>query len=63
MEKLRSQASPAVINALKAIFAHHSIPNTVVSDNGPAYASEEFNNVGIRPRHNIPPLFTIQWQG
>ena len=35
--------SPAVISALETIFAHHGIPYTVVSDNGPAYASEEFN--------------------
>ena len=43
MEKLRSQMPPAVINALKTIFACCGIPDTVVSDNGPAYASEEFN--------------------
>ena len=43
MEKLRSQTSPAVINVLKTIFALHGIPDTVVSDNGPAYASEEFS--------------------
>ena len=43
MEKLRSQTSPAVINVLKTIFARHGIPDTVVSDNGPAYTSEEFS--------------------
>lgn len=43
MEKLRSQTSPAVIKVLKTIFARHGIPDTVVSDNGPAYTSEEFS--------------------
>ena len=44
IDKLRSQTSQAVIKALQAIFSRHGIPDTVVSDNGPAYASEEFSN-------------------
>ena len=31
-----------MINHLKAIFARHGIPETVISDNGPQYSSAEF---------------------
>ena len=31
-----------MINHLKAIFARHGIPDTVISDNGPQYSSAEF---------------------
>ena len=64
MEKLGSQTSPAMIKALQATFARHGIPDTVVSDNGPAYASEEFSKfAGIQPCYNLPTLPAIQWQG
>ena len=38
---LRKSTSQEVINHLKAIFAHHGIPETVISDNGPQYSSAE----------------------
>ena len=31
------------ISHLKAIFARHGIPETVISDNGPQYSSAEFS--------------------
>ena len=31
-----------IIEKLKSIFSRHSIPNTLISDNGPQYAVEEF---------------------
>ena len=40
--RLTSTTSLAVINVLKSIFARHGIPLTVLSDNGPQYASQEF---------------------
>ena len=40
--KLTSTTSQSVIAALKTTFARHGIPDTVVSDNGPQYASQEF---------------------
>ena len=43
--QLRSTTSGSVVEALKAIFARHGIPETVVSDNGPQYASEEFSKL------------------
>lgn len=40
--RLNSLTSTAVINSLKSIFARHGIPETVMSDNGPCYASQEY---------------------
>ena len=44
--QLRSTTLGSVVEALKAIFARYGIPETVVSDNGPQYASEEFSKLG-----------------
>ena len=40
--KLTSTTSAAVIKALKSVFSRHGIPETVRSDNGPQYSSQEF---------------------
>ena len=40
--KLTTTTSSSIIQALKAIFSRHGIPETVVSDNGPQYSSQEF---------------------
>lgn len=42
LDRLNSTTSAAVIHKLKAAFARHGIAETVVSDNGPQYASKEF---------------------
>ena len=44
---LRSEKSIDTINALKSIFARHGIPETVVSDNGNQYISQEFKDSNI----------------
>lgn len=41
-QKLSSTTSSSIIVTLKSIFAHHSIPDTVVTDNGPQYSSKLF---------------------
>ncbi len=40
--RLTSTTSAEVIKALKLVFSRHGIPETVRSDNGPQYSSEEF---------------------
>lgn len=42
--KLRDITSVNVIIALKSVFARHGIPDIVISDNGPQYASAEFKD-------------------
>lgn len=42
LDQLHSTTSAAVIHKLKAAFARHGIPETIVSDNGPQYKSREF---------------------
>ena len=41
--KLTTTTSASIISALKAIFSRHGIPDSVTTDNGPQYASKEFN--------------------
>ena len=41
--KLKSTTSRGIIEAMKAVFSRYGIPQTVGSDNGPQYSSEEFS--------------------
>ncbi|XP_046846780.1 uncharacterized protein K02A2.6-like [Xenia sp. Carnegie-2017] len=40
--ELQDTKAQTVINKTKSIFSRHGIPETVVSDNGPQYSSEEY---------------------
>ena len=40
--KLRTTTSSSIIEAVKAVFSRHGIPETVLSDNGPQFSSMEF---------------------
>ena len=42
LDKLHSTTASAVIHKLKATFARHGIPETVISDKGPQYKCREF---------------------
>ncbi len=42
IKRLQNQTSDHVINILKELFATYGIPDIVISDNGPQYASEAF---------------------
>lgn len=44
MAKLTSTTAASVVSHLKSIFAHHGIPEVVVSDNGPQYSSKAFED-------------------
>ena len=44
IQRLTNTTSHNIIQALKTAFARHGVPETVVSDNGPQYASQEFAN-------------------
>ena len=41
---LRSTSSASVIHKLKTVFARHGIPESLMSDNGPQFSSQEFSN-------------------
>ena len=47
LAKLNSMTSATVIRSMKSVFARHGVPETVMSDNGPQYASEEFQKFAI----------------
>ena len=42
--KLRGTTSRDIIEILKSIFSRHGLPQTVVSDNGPQFSSQEFRD-------------------
>ncbi len=42
IEKISSTTAKCVIQALKAIFSRHGVPETLISNNGPQFASAEF---------------------
>ena len=44
IRKLTSTSSQAIVTHLKSIFAEHGIPAQPVTDNGPQYSSQEFND-------------------
>jgi len=44
MDRLRDTSSRTTIKALKSHFSRHGIPDILISDNGPQYASEEFRS-------------------
>ena len=39
---LKSMTSQSVIAAMKSIFSHHSLPEALLTDNGPKYNSKDF---------------------
>ena len=55
LDHLNETTSEAVVTKLKGQFARHGIPDVVVSDNGPQYASEHFRAFsGIGTQQNQP---------
>ncbi|KAK0141848.1 hypothetical protein N1851_020479 [Merluccius polli] len=63
MERLRSCTSSAVITKLKSAFARHGIAETVISNNGPCYSSEEFRRfANARRLRSILPMTGKQLQ-
>ena len=68
--KLPNLKSSSVIGKLKGFFAHHGIPNTVISDNGPQFAASELkkhsqeNGVSITSQvHRISHRAMAQQKG
>ena len=57
--KLKSTTSQSVIEALWSVFSRYGIPETVISDNGPQYSSNEFDTFSKYNFHHVTssPLF------
>ncbi|PFX17897.1 Retrovirus-related Pol polyprotein from transposon 17.6 [Stylophora pistillata] len=53
VRKLSSTTSSAVINHLKSIFAENGVPETLISDNGPQYNSQEFAEWSVQTVKNL----------
>ena len=43
VRQLHGESTKVVLNALKDVFSDFGIPETIISDNGPCYKSQEFN--------------------
>ena len=48
VRQLHGENMKLVLNALKSVFIDFGIPETIISDNGPCYKSQEFNNFCAR---------------
>ena len=48
IKELRNETSEVVIQALKELFAIHSIPDLRISDNGPQYSADSFRKFTTR---------------
>ena len=65
--KLNSMTAQHVINHFKLIFSEYGWPDTLVSDNGPCYASEAFTK--IMQEHNVNHIISsphyppVKWAG
>ena len=44
VENIHKITSSGVIKVLKTLFARYGVPDTVISDNGPQFASKEFSS-------------------
>ena len=59
--KLTPTTSTNVITHLKSVFAHHGIPQVLISDNGPQYSAEAFEKfarVWLNIQSKVP---TSKW--
>ena len=54
-------SSESVINALKTVFSHHGIPETLVSNIGAQYSSVEFAAAYEFTHNKQPALTPEQW--
>ena len=48
VRQLHGESMKLVLNALKSVFSDFGIPQNIISDNGPCYKSQEFNNFCAR---------------
>ena len=48
VRQLHGESTKLVLDALKDVFSNFGIPVTIISDNGPCYKSQEFNNFCAR---------------
>ena len=67
---MTTSTSTATIQHLRMIFSHFELPETLVSDNGPQFAVEEFHSfcrlngihhIYIATSHTVPSI--IEWYG
>jgi len=64
--EMTNTTAAATIKELRQLFATHGLPEQVVSDNGPQFASKEFSiflkNNGVKHMHTVCSLSPIlQW--
>ena len=48
VRQLHGESTKMVLNALKNIFSNFGMPENIISDNGPCYKSQEFNDFCMR---------------
>ena len=62
IRKLGSTAATSVVNSMHAVFSEYKIPDTVISDNGRQYTSEEFSDFSQRYGFSLETSCTYHQQ-
>ena len=67
VEHLHETTSNKIVDICKSQFAHHGIPDTLITDNGPQFSSNTFKNFADQYQFKhvtSSPLYpcTIKWQ-
>ena len=67
VKNLQENTSSVVIEFLKEQFSRYGIPDTLITDNGPQFTSDEFrhfsrDSVGVSIRVIVPTAAQIQWK-
>ena len=52
VRQLSGENTKTVLKAMQKVLADFGIPETIISDNGPCYKSQEFNNFCARVKIN-----------
>ena len=57
VSELEDTTAQAIVEVLREKFIRYGVPDTVVSDNGPQYISQDFHNFSVRRQFTLAPNY------